>query len=271
MGGSLGLALRALDDPPRVVGFDAAADTTRRARERGAADEIAAGAADAASSAELLLLAVPPRAAVRLLDTLAPSLGRDTVVADLSSVMAGTRRWAAGHPGFDARVISSHPLCGSERSGIEAARPDLYRGRTVLLGASDGGGTGAGRVGDLWRAVGAETRPIEPALHDALLALTSHLPYLASASLARALARSGHPPEALAAASGPGLRDATRLAGSLPSLWEEILTMNVAEVLPALRHLEAEIGVLRRALEQGAPEVRTILAEAAAFRAELIR
>jgi prephenate dehydrogenase len=253
MGGSLGLALRALDDPPHVLGFDAAPDAARRARERGAADEIAAGAADAAASAELLLLAVPPRAAIRLLDSVAPRLGPGTVVADLSSVMAETRRWAADHPGLDARVVSSHPLCGSERSGIEAARPDLYRGRSILLGASDGAGAAVARVADLWRSVGAEPRPIEPALHDALLALTSHLP------------------EALAAVSGPGLRDATRLAGSLPSLWGEILSLNAAEVLPALRRLEAEIGVLRRALEQGEPEVRKVLAEAAAFRAVLVR
>jgi prephenate dehydrogenase len=271
MGGSLGLALRALADPPGVVGFDSGPDVARRARERGAVDSLAADPRAAIERADLVFLAAPPRAATGLIDLLEPLLPDGTVVADLSSVMRPLRSHLTGRPTLLRRVVSSHPLCGSERSGIEAARADLYGGRTILVGADDSARGAADRVSGLWRAIGAEPRPIDPRDHDALLALTSHLPYLGSVALARGLGRSGRPPGTLADASGPGLRDATRLAGSLPALWEEILLLNADEVIPALRLLEEETARLLKALETGAPALRALLEEAHAFRADLAR
>ena len=271
MGGSLGLALRGLGDPPLVVGFDPGTGVSSRARERGAVDSIAGDPADAVAGADLAVLAAPPRAASGLIGVIEPRLEAGAAVADLSSVMRPLRALLAGSPSLLRRVVSSHPLCGSERDGIEAARADLYQGRTILVGADESAREAADRVSALWRAVGAVPKPIDPRAHDALLALTSHLPLLGSVALARALRRSGRPAAALAEASGPGLRDATRLSGSLPALWEEILSLNAEEVIPALRILEEETALLRRALEARSPELRALLEEARAFRAGLAR
>lgn len=270
MGGSLGLALRALGDPPRVAGFDPAPDVSRRARERGAVDATSGDPAGAVAEADWVVLAAPPRASSDLIGRITSALPADAAVADLSSVMRPLRSRLAGSPSLLARVVSSHPLCGSERDGIEAARADLYLGRTILVGADDSGREAAERVSGYWRAVGAVPKPIDPRVHDALLALSSHLPFLGSVALSRALRRSGRPAEALAEASGPGLRDTTRLAGSLPSLWAEILSLNADEVVPALRLLEEETARLRRALETGGPELAALLEEARAFREGLV-
>lgn len=271
MGGSLGLALRALAAPPRVVGYDPDPESSRLARQRGAVDAVSAGPGDAVADAELVALAAPPRAAAGLLESLEPRIPGRAVVADLSSVMRPLLASLAARPALSGRVVSSHPLCGSERDGIEAARPDLYRGSTVLIGATEAAGEAAVRVAEVWRSLGAEPRLIDPKAHDALLALTSHLPFLGSVALVRALRGSGRSAANLAAASGPGLKDTTRLAGSSPALWEEILLLNADELAPAVRLLEGALGELRGALETGGPALRSLLEEAGAFRAELQR
>ncbi|HEY7727603.1 MAG TPA: prephenate dehydrogenase/arogenate dehydrogenase family protein [Candidatus Eisenbacteria bacterium] len=271
MGGSLGLALRALRDPPRVGGYDIRADVGRRAAERGAIDAVSGRPEEAVADADLVLLAVPPGSVRDLLGAVSPALRGDAVVADLSSVMGPLEIWRAAHPALAPRVVSSHPLCGSEQDGIEAARADLYRDQAVLLGSGPAGRDAGERVAEVWREVGARPRPIDPGAHDALLALTSHLPYLGSVALVRALGRSGRSPATLAEAAGPGLRDMSRLAGSLPSLWEEILTLNARQILPALQLLEGELAALRALLEAEAPELHAALASARSFRDRLSR
>ena len=269
MGGSLGLALRARGAGFQVRGHDRDPGVARRAVDRGAIDSVAGAAAEALEGAEMVFTAVPPRTALDLVPALLPRLEEDCVLADLSSVMLPLLERVGADPAAAARFVPSHPLCGSERDGIEAARGDLYRGRTILLGGSPDPGGAAERVEAVWRELGAVPRPIDPAEHDALLALTSHLPLLASAALVRALRGSDRPAADLAAAVGPGFRDASRLAGSSPDLWAEILRLNARDIEPALRGLEREIGELRRALAEDPARLRALLAEARAFRGEL--
>jgi prephenate dehydrogenase len=271
MGGSLGLALKALADPPHVTGYDSDPATARRARERRAVDAVAAGTGEAASGADVIALAVPPRAVGGILDSIGPGDADRAVIADLSSVMRPLQEALASRPALAPRAVSSHPLCGSERAGIEEAAPDLYRGSTVLIGSTGPSRESGERIAALWRRIGAEPRAIDPGTHDALLALTSHLPFLASVALARALRASGHPAPELAGASGPGLRDATRLAASPPGLWEEIVTLNAGPLGPALELLESAVGELRRALRSGDPSVRAMLEEVVVFVRELRR
>jgi prephenate dehydrogenase len=271
MGGSLGLALKALADRPQVVGYDPDPEAAPRARGRGAVDEVASGPAEAASGAELIALAAPPRTVGGILDSIQARLPERALIADLSSVMRPLHEALDSRPALAARAVSSHPLCGSERNGIDAADSALYRGKRILIGATEASRGAGEQVAGLWRRIGAEPRWIEPGAHDAVLALTSHLPFLASVALARALRASGRPGAELAAASGPGLRDATRLAGSSPSLWEEIVSLNAGPLGPAMEQLEAAVGELRRALEAGDPALRAMLEEAGAFRREISR
>ena len=270
MGGSLGLALRTLGGGIRVTGHDRDPGTTRRALDRGAIDAGAPSPREAVAEAECVFTAVPPRAALDLVPALLPLLPADAVLADLSSVMTPLRERLAAVPAGAGRFVASHPICGSERDGIEAAREDLYRGRRILVGAPLEPGGAAGRVAGVWKALGADPRPIDPVEHDALLALTSHLPLLASAGLARALRASGRAAADLATAAGPGLRDTSRLAASEPGLWEEILALNAGRIAPALGNLEREIAALRRALEGEPSRLRELLAEARAFRREIV-
>src|SRR5207245_1689300 len=132
--------------------------------------------------------------------------------------------------------------------GFDAARLDLFTGAVVYVTPTRDGDGAAREIAHFWEDV-LETHPvlIDAAQHDRQLALTSHLPQAVASLLARYLARATPP----GATFGPGARDATRLAASEPALWTEIFLMNRADLLPALRPLEAPLGELERAREAG--------------------
>jgi prephenate dehydrogenase len=150
--------------------------------------------------------------------------------------------------GLAERFAGSHPLAGTERSGFEASRADLFRDAVVYVTPTAGGETAAREVAHFWESVcGAHPVLLDAAAHDVQVALTSHVPQVVSSLLGLYLSR--HLPAG--ASLGPGARDTTRLAGSEPGLWTEILLLNRDAVLPALRALEEPLGELERALESG--------------------
>jgi len=271
MGGSLALALRAADPAMRVSGYDANAAAASEALARGAVTALLESPGRLPPDAELVVLAVPPRAAAELLPEIAAALPPRSLLMDLSSVMlpALSAALQAGAARLGERYVPAHPLAGSETSGIGAARADLYAGSRVLLGSPIEPGTAAARAAAIWRALGARPSAIAPPLHDALVALTSHLPYAASVALVRTLRRTGSMTRALADVAGPGLRDTTRVAASPPALWAEILALNGPKLVPALELLEREVRALRHAIQEGGPALQTHLEEARAFREEL--
>ncbi len=267
IGGSLGLALRALPEAPRVLGFDVDPMTRAAALDRGVVDALTDSPDTIDPDVSMLVTAVPPRAATTLVPGLLARLPDGAHLTDLSSVMLPVLT-AAG-PGVAKRFVGSHPLRGSERSGIEAARPDLFEGGKVIVGGPFDPGSPAERAAALWRSVGALPTSMAPTIHDALVALTSHLPQVASSALVRTLRRTGNMTGLLAQGAGPGLQGMARLAGSPSDLWFDILTLNAEKVTPALELLEREVRAFRHAIERRDPELLTLLEEARLFHREI--
>jgi prephenate dehydrogenase len=172
------------------------------------------------------------------------------VVTDLGSAKSEIVRSVGA--GSRDRFIGGHPICGGERSGVGAARDDLYRGATWFLTP------GAGARADLYErlhalvaAAGARPVAIDPDVHDRLMALVSHVPHvLAAALIHQAAATTPGGREALRSA-GPSFDDLTRVAGSNPPLWADILLANSAAVLDAMRDYRARLERVERAIEAG--------------------
>jgi prephenate dehydrogenase len=267
IGGSLGLALRALSEPPRVLGHDLDAEAARLALEAGAVEALSRSPDRPDPETTLVVTAIPPRAATVVVPRLVQALPEGAVLTDLSSVMLPVLT-AVGESG-KGRFVGSHPLRGSERGGIRAARADLYHGASVLVGAPLVAGSPAEKVAAMWRSLGASPSAIAPTIHDALVALTSHLPQVTSTALVRTLRRTGNMTGLLAQGAGPGLRDMSRLAASPSDLWFDILTLNADKLTPALELLEREVRGLRHAIEGKDPALKTLLEEARTFRREI--
>jgi prephenate dehydrogenase len=245
VGGSLArdLAARGV----RVLGHDRDAASVAGALRDGALHAALGPALEGVEEAELVVAAVPVTAAAAVLRELAPRLRSARLVTDVGSTKASVCA-AAEALGIGGVFVGSHPLAGSHLSGWDASRPGLFAGRRVFLAPTPStGGPALALARGLWSSLGALPEAVDAAAHDLLLARTSHLPHLASVTLARALAAAGVPRAEL----GPGGRDVTRLAGSSPEMWTAIALDNAAPLAGAVESLRAGLDELHAALLRG--------------------
>jgi prephenate dehydrogenase len=251
MGGSLARALSTLPSPPRRIGWSPEASERSRAVEVGAVDEAPERWEDAAAHADLVVLAVPLLAVCDLLGRVKAAASPEAVVMDVASLKEPVRR-AALAAGLHRRWVGCHPMCGSEASGFDASRVDLFAGATVWTVAEVEAETAnaVGRVEMMWQALEARPRTVASGEHDQMMALVSHLPQLASNALARTLRDRGVSVSDL----GPGGRDAIRLAGSSPGMWADILANAHPELAESLRGLGERARELATLLERSDTE-----------------
>lgn len=143
------------------------------------------------------------------------------------------------------RVVGTHPIAGSERSGFGGANGAMFRDATIRAEAR-ATETTRRRIEAVWRAAGV-TRFIwdDAATHDELMAWISHLPQLTATALAAVLA--DH--DVAVQDAGPGARDTTRLAASDPAMWAPLLQNAPHETVSALRRLTSQLDALCEALE----------------------
>lgn len=205
----------------------------------------------------LVVVAVPPAAlATVIIDALA-RFPRATVT-DVGSVKAGVldALWDSG--GDVTRYVGSHPMAGSQFSGPLTARADLFTDRTWVVAPHRKSLPAATRdVRELVAACGGNEVIMDVDVHDSAVARVSHLPHLMSVLMAGHL---NEVPDDQLQLAGQGLRDVTRIAGSDPGLWEQILGANSAAVLPELRAVRHQLNTLISAIESdGAAGARSHL------------
>jgi prephenate dehydrogenase len=147
-----------------------------------------------------------------------------------------------------AQFLGGHPMAGKEKRGAAEADADLFRGRTWVLTPDEPAEleTPAAREFRGWlERAGARIAVMDCDEHDRVVALTSHLPQLASTALASTVAGSAH-----IEVSGPGLYDMTRLAASSYELWRDILATNTD-------HIERSLALYIQMLEHMRENLRT--------------
>jgi len=242
IGASVGLALTAAGH--RVHLEDRTLSHARVAAGLGA------GTLDAPepSAVALVVVAVPPGAIADVVLTCLEHYP-DATVTDVGSVKAGVLDALWRHGVDLSRYVGSHPMAGSQHSGPLTARADLFDSRTwVVTPHRRSRPTSVEQVVALVQACRARLVVMDVDDHDAAVARVSHLPHLMSVLMAGHLTEV--PSEDLVLA-GQGLRDVTRIAGSDPTLWRQILDANAAAVLAELRAVAEELDTLIRAVESG--------------------
>ena len=272
MGGSLAAALRALPDAPHVTGVDPDERTLAIALEKGVVDDVASvdGCASALASADLVVLATPAAAVSQWLARLS-TIGYGGVVTDVASTKAAVMKEAARLLPTAATFIGGHPMAGSERSGVAAADPELFRGAYyVLTPADDADADAYQRLHRLVMSIGARVISLDAAAHDEAVAAISHVPDVAASALTNLAAqRASSGSDVLRLAAG-GFKDMTRIAAGSPDLWTGICLDNQDAVVRGLDELGAQLsefaGLVRADDRAG---VRAWLARAADVRRSL--
>jgi len=263
IGSSIGLAARSAGFA--TVGWDLDPDAARASAAGGALDEVARSAAEAAACADVVVVAAPVDGTLALLRAF-PAAPKAGLILDVASVKTPVVAAAKGLANF----VPSHPLAGRELRGPRAAQADLFSGRTWAY-VPPGDPALETRARSFIEALGARPLAISAERHDAVVALTSHLPQVVASALGSLLASRLDDPMVLALC-GSGMRSMTRLAASDWSVWGSVLEANSVAVAQEVRAL---VGILRsvaEALEAGGVlPLATLFAQAAHGATELDR
>lgn len=249
IGGSLGLALRRHGMARRVIGFSRHEKTVRRAIARGAVhDGDTELCPEWLGQSDLVVLAVPPDRVVPIAKQVAKLTKHSFLMTDAASVKAPIVQALEKALPRRIKFVGSHPMAGSEKSGIEAARGDLFRGAACIVtrtGRTDPKALQA--VRRLWQRLGSRVVVMDPKRHDRLVAEISHVPHLVAAALMLM------PEQQALPLAGGGFSDATRIAVSDPVMWEQICRMNRKEILSALERLVTGLNGLKAAVTSSSP------------------
>ncbi len=265
IGASLGLAAGARDIA--VTGWDPDAAALAAAVERGAVTP-SPSLADALAGAELVVVAAPVADVPAQVAAVLEATGAETTVTDVASTKERAVAAAEGSP----RFVGGHPMAGSESRGPEGASAGLFEGSTWFLTPT--ATTDAERhrlVHSFVADLGAFPIAIDPAAHDRLVALISHVPHVLANVIVNSAGASrveGH--DALASAGG-SLRDMTRIAGANPRMWVDVFLDNADAVRDELSGLRGRLEQVETALEQrDAGFLAEWIAEAASNRRRML-
>jgi len=204
---------------------------------------------EAVRGSDLVVICTPVETIHRLARRVAGSLKCGAIVTDVGSTKGRLCKLTHAIMPECAYFVGSHPMAGSEKSGMDHACGNLFQGRTCFVTPMAGtNAEAAAKVSVFWKALGMETVTIDPDTHDEIVANISHLPHFAATMICNHLAKKDPKWKAWA---GSGLRDTTRVAAGSPDMWRAISEENRGEILRALAGLRSELDEMTKALETG--------------------
>ena len=266
LGGSIALALRGRKDVTVAI-WARRSEMVEELKAMALAHYASTTLARVVRDADLIILCTPVGAMPALAREIVGAAKPGAIVTDVGSVKGALVAELGAIFRGGPRFVGSHPMAGSEQTGLRAARADLFRGAVCIVTPdADSDAEAVAEVGAFWESLGGIVRHLAPAAHDEAVALVSHFPHLLAATLVNVVA------ERQAAAlelCGPGFRDTTRVAGGAPEMWAEILAANATAVRATL---DAMIEKLREianilARDPSDPALRAFLTHAQQRRA----
>ncbi|MBF8176229.1 MULTISPECIES: prephenate dehydrogenase/arogenate dehydrogenase family protein [Oxalobacteraceae] len=252
IGGSFARALRQAGAVEQIVGVGRTAKVLERAKELGIIDVASTSVEEALRGADLVLLAAPVAQTEVILKSIKPYLQAGTVVTDAGSIKGEVVTTARAVLGDKiTQFVPGHPIAGLEANGPEAAIPDLYVGKKVVLTPlAENSAADVALVAQAWQQCGAIIHQLTPENHDAVFAAVSHLPHLLAFALVDDIANKPHA-DLLFQYAASGFRDFTRIAGSSPEMWRDISLSNQGAILTELDAYIAQLTRFRAQLAAG--------------------
>jgi prephenate dehydrogenase len=255
IGGSLGLAIKEKRLAKEVVGVSRRRTTLKRALTIGAVDTVTLDLKKGVKGSDIVILTTPVLKIIEIAKQISKDLYRGTILIDAGStkkhIVNSVERFLPDGVYF----VGSHPLAGSEKSGISYASKDLFKGAHCILTKTRRTNPKAlATIKKFWTALSMKIKIMNPEEHDRLLSRLSHLPHASSVALCNTVGT-----KKLRFAGG-GLKDTTRIASSSPELWLDIFITNRKNIAREIEKFKTELSKIEIALgnDNGAALLRLL-------------
>lgn len=247
LGGSLALALK--KKGIAVVGWNHRAASRKKAARL---LKVEATFEKAVQGADVVVLCSHSSTVLPFLLHLNHMVKPDTLILDVSSIKGKIVEIAEQIKGLEKHFVPCHPMAGKEKSGADFADAGLYKERYIFITPlKKNPATLVQRAVKFWASLDAKPVLVDAKTHDKNVALTSHLPHLLASAFVQLYGNQEKRSKNIRMAVGSGFKDFTRIAGSNPSMWSDILEMNSKEVLAFLTAYRKQLAGLEKHLKRG--------------------
>jgi len=236
-----------------IVAVAKRSETLEKARTLNLADRYTLDPVEAARGADLIVLATPLSAYADIVRRIADVLRPGAIVTDVGSVKQAVVRELKPLLPAGVHLVPGHPVAGTEFSGPETGFAELFEDRWCILTPTAGTPQAPlEKVTRLWQAAGMKVVNMDPAHHDKVLAITSHLPHLIAYTIVGTATdlEAALQSEVVKFSAG-GFRDFTRIAASDPVMWRDVFLANREAVLEMLQRFTEDLTELQRAIRRG--------------------
>ncbi|MGM7721928.1 prephenate dehydrogenase [Metabacillus sp. Hm71] len=243
IGGSIALAIKRKNPAIHIIGFDINEDQASLAKKIGAIDEISAALIPDLTDVDIIFISTPVEQTIKIIEQLhSAELKQGVIITDVGSTKAQIVECANKYLNGRIKFIGGHPMAGSHKSGILAAKPHLFENAFYILTPSEYvTPQDLARLTDVLEGTKANFIEMTPEEHDKVTGIISHFPHIVAASLVcQAEYHEEEFPLVKRLAAG-GFRDITRIASSNPAMWRDILLQNKRPLLELFDEWIAEM------------------------------
>lgn len=244
IGGSLALAIKEKNLAKEIVGVSRRKSTIDFAVKKKIVDFATVNLKDGVKDSDLVIIAAPVFKIVDIAKALAPFLKDSAILTDAGSTKKYIIKNIENSGRGSLNFVGSHPIAGSEKSGIKYADKDLFKSAyCVLTKTKNTNPKSLSKVKKFWGKLGMKVAVMSLESHDRLLSKISHLPHAVAVSLVNSIGRKG-----INIASG-GFQDTTRIASGEPELWKDIFLTNRENLVKDIKIFRKELLKIEAALK----------------------
>lgn len=250
IGGSLAKTI-AQSDENYIIGYDTNEQTIEFARMNGIIDEACTSITDAVKRVDFVILGTPISETIMMMQQLdAVELEHPIIMTDVSSVKGSIMMAAKQLTNPNITFIGGHPMAGSHKKGINAAKAHLFENAiyvmTPLVNSTE---IQVEALQNLLQGTKSNFITLNPDDHDEMTGVISHFPHLIASSLVHQAKKWEHTHAFIPKLAAGGFRDITRIASSNPEMWQDVFYHNRSKMSQLLGDWITEMTQLKQLLD----------------------
>jgi len=191
---------------------------------------------DGVINSDLIIFCTPMSEYKNLINKINKFILSKTIITDIGSSKIESSKIIKKFLKKGIHWIQSHPITGSEVSGPEHGKENMFKDKwCILIRDKKTNLKHLKSLNSFWKKVGSKTVIMNVEKHDKIFSITSHLPHLVAYNLVKSAQDFEKKQKYdLIKYSAGGLRDFSRIAASNEIMWRDIFFDNKINVSKAI-------------------------------------
>ena len=247
IGGSIGLKLKDLYNNISIYGYDIDDNSVSYCLKNKIID--VKFDEEFIPELDFVFLAIPVESIKDQLSDYLNKTSDNTLIIDLGSTKFQICNSVENHQNRK-NYLAAHPIAGTEFSGPDSAKKDLFNDKVMILCDTDK--TDPNLLLDskkIIKSMGMNIKTMNSKEHDKHIAYVSHLSHISSFMLGKTVMDKEDDEHTIYSMAGSGFESTVRLAKSSPEMWSSIFLQNKKNIIESLDEYILNINNFKKLIE----------------------